>query len=251
MNQNTTQITAQESAEAELLRHFDPACLLAPRLSEDTKAFLNALACNADDAAPVVAPEEDARALSDSAILNDIACRLSLVRALTLSAANFSGSTDAETAADQYEIDAAIDGIARLVARVPEGSFLLDLSPERLGILIVNGRTLTLSEVVSGGRASLRVAPALALRIVRRAQEEVTFCQEQLQVLEEAVAQSNLLALEATLGNILQTETYLRDQQAALACANQTSDEIRAHALTGLQTQSAPQEEAVLALLCD
>ncbi len=239
--------SALEVAEpAQDLELFDPSCLLAPRLSRETRNFLTALAqpTEAVDRFHSRRPE-----YADASGLEEIARRLTQIRTLALGAANTGRMPSAQTAADQFEADAAIDRIAHLTAGSAPESILRQLSPDHLGTIAEQDALYSLTDVLSGGAASLLLAPALALRVVRQAQEEITRQRRLLRNVHNALRNEELKNLQATLDHIVQTESYLRDRQMALECTNATCHQIEEHSLCGLMAQAMPEE--VLALLCE
>lgn len=248
--QGITMTKTEDNREPEpRLPDFDPQQLFAPRLSNDNRMFLKILSDLPEAADDDNQPEDTVGTEEERTGLAALHLCLQRLRPLALRAANTGVLSLAELIADQQEADALIAEMRKIADAFPTGSLPRQLTPARLGAVEEAQTACTLADVASGRTASLRNHPVLALRIVRQAQAEVRTSQLRQEQRNRAEIRANLQALEATVANIIRTETYLRNVQMALEYAGLTGRQIEEQAGIACTAQDVPQPEAVLQLL--
>lgn len=172
---------------------------------------------------------------------------LGQLRQFALRAVNLGAAAPAQIALEQAGTDAAIATINRLAAG---GCGVLGvLMAENLGVLLTEGTVYSLAEVASGGCASLRNGPALGLRVIRQAQEEILRQRRALEKYRRTRIRTETQALEATLANIRQTRTFLLNAQMALECALRIGREAETAPERFCAAQSGLTPENILELL--
>jgi flagellin len=110
-------------------------------------------------------------------------------------------------------------------------------------------KTLTLSDVLGGGLASLSADPIKALDIIDNAISEVSTLRARMGAFQKNMLQTNANSLNVAIENITATESDIRDANMAVETTNFTKNQILVQAGTAMLAQANVMSQNILQLL--
>jgi flagellin len=119
------------------------------------------------------------------------------------------------------------------------------VSASRLG----NALDGYLTDIVTGGSASLANSPARASRIIDAAINQVSILRGRLGAFEKNTLQTNINSLQVALENVTASESSIRDTDFAAETSNLTRNQILVQAGTSVLAQANSTPQSVLSLL--
>jgi flagellin len=125
------------------------------------------------------------------------------------------------------------------------GIAISSVSASRLG----NALDGYLTDVITGGMASLQNSPAKASKIIDAAINQVSVLRGRLGAFEKNTLQTNIDALQVALQNVTASESSIRDTDFATETSNLTRNQILVQAGTSVLAQANSTPQSVLNLL--
>jgi flagellin len=110
-------------------------------------------------------------------------------------------------------------------------------------------KTLSLSDLRSGGEAALSTDPTKALKIIEQAIDDVANTRAQLGAVQSNMLQTNINNLGVMIENIQKTESYIRDTDMATEVTEFTKNQVLQNAAMSMLAQANAQSQAALQLL--
>lgn len=110
-------------------------------------------------------------------------------------------------------------------------------------------KTLTLTDLQSGGLASLAVSPDRAIKIIEQAIDDVSMTRARLGAIQSNMLQTNINSLNVAIENITSTESAIRDTDMATESTNYTKNQILVQAATSMLAQANTLPQQALSLL--
>lgn len=121
--------------------------------------------------------------------------------------------------------------------------------PANLGRTQVNGQTLTLSDLMGGGAASLANDPAAAIQVIDQAISDVATGRGRIGAYQANTLETNINSLQVAIENVTATESSIRDADMASEVSNSVREQILMKTgLMALQTANLNREN-ILKLL--
>jgi flagellin len=112
-------------------------------------------------------------------------------------------------------------------------------SPDNLGKVTVDGKSYSLSDLMSGGEASLAVNPDVALQIIDQAVQDVAGGRARIGAYQANTLQSNINSLNVAMENTVATESAIRDADVAKEITSLVNAQIlEKAALMGVQSSN-------------
>lgn len=106
-----------------------------------------------------------------------------------------------------------------------------------------------LTDIVTGGAASLANSPARASRIIDAAINQVALLRGRLGAFEKNTLQTNINSLQVALENVTASQSSIRDTDFAAETSNLTRNQILVQAGTSVLAQANSTPQSVLSLL--
>lgn len=184
--------------------------------------------------------------------------------------ANFSGTLRLTGAAAQagYENDTLTDASAAAQSAIGDltGGMRLQLSDgtgvqnrdiisigsadtSKLGQVTIDGQSYSLSDLYSGGTASLAENPEAALAVIDQAISDVAGQRASIGAYQSDTLQSNINSLNVTIENLIATESAIRDADMAKTVTELVQAQIQEQVGTAVLQMSNANAENVLKLL--
>jgi len=234
----------------------DPAGLVISEQLRAQVGGLQAAVRNSQEAANLIGITEGA--------LQEINDTLVSIRALTLHAANTGVVGADQIAADQAEVDNAVNSIQRIAEttryagdriftgsnrnfHVGEGTSAGD----RVSIIIVEISTqvLNLDSIKDGGALDLGTSAGGALSAIDGAISYISGLRGDLGAFQKNTLQTNINSLSVAIENVTATESFIRDANMAVETSEFTKNQILVQAGTAVLAQSNLASQNVLRLL--
>jgi len=238
----------------------DPAGLV---ISEQLRAQIGGLKAavrNSQEAANLVGISEGA--------LQEINDTLVSIRALALHASNTGVVGEDQVAADQAEVDNAVQSIQRIASttryagdqiftdstrtfHIGEGTAAGDSVTFQFDSLNVSGtgNLNMLSGIQGGGGDALSNDPAGAVSAIDQAISFVSALRGRLGAFQKNTLQTNINSLSVAIENVTATESFIRDANMAVETSEFTKNAILVQAGTAVLAQSNLASQNVLRLL--
>ena len=188
--------------------------------------------------------------------LTEIGNMLSSMRSLAVHAANTGVVSTAQIAADQQEVDNALDTIDRIATTTRFGGdpvFAKGSVTFQVGYGASTddqvGYTFVLVNTSALGIASLDVTASTAIADIEGAISGVASIRGDLGAFQKNTLQTNINSLSVTLENVTATESYIRDANMAEETSNFTRSQILVQAGVAMLAQANVLSQSVLGLL--
>lgn len=236
----------------------DPAGMIA---SENLSAALAAL-----EAETRSLERSDHVASTADAALGEVSDLLARGEALAVQAANDGGLSDAEREALQVEMDSIVHAVDRIASsttfngeRLLEGSVTLDAAGESfhlfssysgdLGETDVDGETMMLADVATGGAVTLDANPAGAQAVLRNAADEIATERARIGAFQQNTIAPSMAMLASSIENVSSARSMIRDTDYAAETAEAARTGVLTDASARMLVISSGEAARILDLL--